>query len=222
AVAPLVTGESGDTASMSDALSASTGETPAGFTRSSSGSFTGSRAALEYSYDLTCQDSEGTTLAQCNASTDTASVNVSWSGDFNTLRYDTEISRTGSWTLSGIGGAVAELNGEGSFDIDSEFMSLDGNRQRTYRLAYSALYSAVQIDTMTRSATGGTASFAITADRTASNRFRDVEASFDISAEVTFTEEGAVLVLDGTRSYDLVVNLDGSVTVMPPESALAL
>ncbi|MEL6760744.1 MAG: hypothetical protein AAFP04_10115 [Myxococcota bacterium] len=217
AVAPLVVGDNGDTASMDDALSVSTGDLAPGLTRSGEGSVRGSRGGVSYSYDVSCLDGAGDAQTSCNSETDTASVNVAWDGDFNTLRYDTSLSRTGSWTLTGITGATAVLDGEGTFDVDSEFQSLDGNRRRTYMLSYAAEYEGVLIDTATRQAVGGRAFFEIAADRTASNRFRDVEASFDIEADVTFNDDGsATLILDGERIYELESNSSGvEVSVNP-------
>lgn len=210
AVAPLVVGDNGDTASMDDAFSASTGDLAPGLTRSGEGSVRGTRGGVSYSYDVSCLDAAGNVQASCSSETDTASVSVAWDGGFNTLRYDTSVSRTGSWTLTGITGATAVLDGEGTFEVDSEFQSLDGNRMRTYKLSYAAEYEGVLIDTATRQAAGGRAFFEIAADRTASNRFRDVEASFDIEADLTFNADGsATLILDGERTYELETNVSG-------------
>lgn len=204
AVAPLVVGETGDTSSMSDAATAAEGEVPPGFSREVNGEVRGPRGGVTFSYTITCQDASGATQATCDDLTDTASVQVSWNGDIDTARYAAGVSRDGSWTLTGLTGSTAELNGSGTFDLASEFESLNGNRTRTYLLSYAANYDGVQLDTASREAIGGSATFDINAQRTASNQFRDVEASFDIFAEVTFTADGATLVLDGTRAYDLV------------------
>jgi hypothetical protein len=101
---------------------------------------------------------------------------------------------------------LAVFNGAGAFDLQSEFNSLDGNRMRTYLLDYDATYEDVAIDLNNLRAVGGNATFVVHAERTASNRFRDVEAEFDIVADVTFTENGPQIVLDGDRYYDFQQN----------------
>ena len=204
AMAPLVLGNTSDASSMNDALLMSTGDVPAGFTITATGSYQGARAGINFSYELTCRDGTGAAQTMCEATTDSAQVIVAWNGSVDTLRYDASISRSGDWTLAGLTGDLVTLSGNATFDVSSEFTALDG-RTRTYMLAYSATYEGVQLDKTLPGLTGGRAVFSISAERTATNRFREVEASFSVEAEVTFTGTGATLVLDGERTYNLTV-----------------
>lgn len=209
AIAPMVVGDSGDTAAMDDTLNAATGQVPANFNASGSGTLTGQRGSLSYTYNLNCQDDVGAAQTACDTQTDRATVDVTWNGELNTVRYQATVQRTGSWTLTDVTSPTATFSGNGTFDVQSEFQSFDGNRQRTYTLAYTAAYNAVQIDTTTRRPTGGGATFTIDTRRTASNRFRDVEAEFTMTADVTFDAQGnATLVLDGDRTYNLATASD--------------
>ena len=204
AVAPLILGDSSDASSIEDSVEVSRGRTPMGFRADGLGRISGARGRLRYNYLFACRNGSGALQDLCDGTTDTATISVSWSGSVETPRYSAEINRTGTYALSGLTGDRVELNGEGTFDVRSEFTSLNGNRSRTYMLDYDALYSSITFDRTLRKIVAGTASFVIIAERTASNQFRDVEASFSVEAVVTFTNEGATLVLDGDRSYNLV------------------
>jgi|GEM_PF-1325438 len=195
----------GDMGSIADALSLAAAITPDGFSATAEGSYQGQHAGLNYSYEITCRDAAGGPAVACNPdTTDEARLVVAWDGTLDLPQYDAAATRTGDWTLSGIQSGTATLNGDGSFSFDSEFMSLDGNRMRTWQLDYAASYDGVQIDVDTAAAVGGNAVFNVAARRTASNRFRDVEAEFDIEVDVTFNGDGtATLLLDGSRSYEL-------------------
>lgn len=195
----------GDVGSMSDSIALAGNSAPEGVTAMGDGSFQGERAGLTYSYSITCQDSPSGPATLCDASTtDVARVVVAWAGSLDLPQYDASASRNGDWTLSDIQSGTAAFNGDGTFSFDSEFVSLDGNRTRTYQLDYAARYNDVLIDVATEAPVGGNAVFNVSADRTASNQFRDVEVSFDIEVDVTFNGNGtATLVLDGSRSYDL-------------------
>lgn len=197
----------GDVGSMEDAVAASQGESPDGLTQSGSGSFSGARAGLEYEYALTCSDDAGTVLESCDATTDTAHLTVSWSGELDLPRYQASITREGDWTLSGLQSDTVQLDGTGSFDVDSSFTALYRDVTRTLRLEYDAEYQAVQISKASRRPVGGTATFQVHVQRTSSRGARDAEAEFDIEAVLTFAADGtAHLELDGDRSY--VVSID--------------
>ena len=214
AVGTMVAGSSsdGEVAEMADAIVMSQGDTPTGLTRSGSGDLQGTRGSLTYDFSVSCLDVTGAAQEQCDENTDMSRVVVDWSGQVDWPRYDATVNRTGDWMLSNIQSGVARFEGQGTFDISSEFLSLDGNRMRTFQLSYAADYDSILIDTATKAIQGGTASYEIAAQRTASNRFRDVDAEFDISATVTFASDGtAVLELDGNRSYNIEL-ASGAVT----------
>jgi hypothetical protein len=205
-------GSDGEVGEMTDVIALSGGEMPDGMTASGDGTINGQRGTLTYSFAIDCKDAAGATQSECDETTDQAAVQVDWSGSIDWPRYDATVTRTGDWTLSNIQSGVAEFNGDGTFDVDSEFTSLDGNRTRTFQLAYAANYDGILIDVDTHVVQGGVASYSIAASRTASNRFRDVEAEFDMDAVVTFHGNGsATLELDRSRSYNIDLN-SGAVT----------
>lgn len=197
----------GDTGSIAHALELAAAITPDGFDATAEGSYEGEHAGLNYSYAITCRDAEGGPAVACDPSTtDLARLVIDWDGTLALPQYTAAANRTGDWTLSGIQSGTAAFNGEGSFSFDSEFVSLDGNRMRTWQLDYAASYDDVLVDVATAQPLGGNAQFSVAARRTASNQFRDVEAEFDIDVDVTFNGDGtATLVLDGSRSYELVL-----------------
>lgn len=200
-------GSEGEVAEMGTVLNISAGDMPEGLTLSGSGSVQGQRGSLDYSFSIDCLDANGDAQAQCDESTDSAAVAVDWSGAIDWATFDASVSRDGNWTLTDIQSGTAVFNGEGNFSFDSEFMSLDGQRTRTFSLDYAANYDDILIDVATHQLQGGTASYSISAARTGSNQFRDVEAEFDIDAVLTFNGDGsATLVLDGSHSYQLDLN----------------
>lgn len=191
-----------DTGSMEDGVALAEAEEPAGLSETGSGEFSGVRGGLSYSYTITCQDSPEGPATACGDTTDVANLVVAWDGQIDTARYDATVSRTGDWTLSDIQSGTAAFNGDGTFDIQSEFMAAFRPATRTYMLDYDAHYDNVLFDVATREPIGGVATFDVSARRTGSNSFRDVEAEFDIQVVATFHDDGTVtLVLDGTRSY---------------------
>lgn len=218
AVAPLVVGEDGDEEAMADAVLAALGELRENFSSSGDGTLTGERGSIEYSYAIECRSEDGEVQEECSTLTDAADVTANWAGDIETDRYDVKLDRRGSWSLSGISGDVVTFDGIGTYDVGSEFMSFDGNRERSMVLSYAATYEGVRFDKDALRAVGGQATFLINAERTASNRVRDAEAAFEIDAVVEFSADGPTLTLDGFRTYELNVEVDGSVEVVPPEA----
>lgn len=201
----------GDVGSMNDSIALAGDEMPEGFTRQGTKSVQGMRGALQYDYTITCRDSADAELSDCGPSTDSAHVQVAWTGDVQTARYDVSVARTGDWTLSDLQSGMARFSGEGTFDLESEFMALYRPAMRTYLLDYDAFYQDILIDMATGEPHSGTASFDVAAQRTGSNQYRDVEAEFDVHVDVTFNGDGtASVVLDGTRNYELTL-ADGTI-----------
>jgi hypothetical protein len=205
-VGSLVAGGGGELTSIQDSVGTAQGEIPAGFSSSGSGQFEGTRGGLSYSYEVTCTGADGVTMAACDATTDSASLIVDWSGNYDGDYWQFEISRTGEWNVTGLQSDVAVFTGSGTFDVSSTSQSLDGQRDRSFDLSYAASYD-IQWDMVAERVIEGTIDYAVHAERHVDGAAADRDAVFDISAEVIFDGSStARLVLDGSHSYDIDIN----------------
>lgn len=197
----MLVSESGDVGSMNDSIDLALDDVPVGLSLEGSGTYEGDRGGLQYQYSIQCDGGD-----VCSSETDSATIEVDWSGELHTDRYDVLVTRTGSWSIDGLQSGTARFNGEGTFSLESHFEAINRDASRSYLFDYAASYSDILIDMESRKAVGGSASFEIYAARSASNDFRDVEAEFDVHAELTFNGDGtATLVLDGEHSYTLML-----------------
>jgi hypothetical protein len=191
----------GDTASLSDSVELALGGMPLGFHLDASGSINGSRAGLQYDYTLTCEDAAGTSLEACGSTTDSATVSIDWSGELSLPNFIASVDRSGEWTIDGLQGDTAELNGSSDFTYSAELHSVFRDEVRTWDLDYSADYDAVLITTDDHVAVGGAIHYAIDAKRTVSSN-HDLDAHFVLEGDLTFNGDGSAnLVLDGTQTY---------------------
>lgn len=215
-VGALVADNSGGEAEAAeDAVGVATGDMPAGLTNSGSGTVTGKRGALEYSFEVTCVDAAGQTMSECSDLADEAHLVLHWEGDVSTARWNATLVRDGDWTLTDIQSGTATFDGTGQFDVESEFMALYRPVSRSFQLDYDATYDGVQIRTSDRAIVGGEATYQIHAQRTVSRRGRTKDRAFDIAADVTFEGENqATVVLDGVRTYRVDMT-SGSVELQP-------
>lgn len=126
------------------------------------------------------------------------SADVERSGQLELPRFSGSVEREGAWTVIGLQGDTARLEGAGSFHLDAVVRPVSGP-ERSYELDYSAEYDGVLIRVDDRLIVGGTASYEVSAERMIGE---DVEARFSMEAEVSFAADGsATLVLDGTHSH---------------------
>jgi hypothetical protein len=206
-------GQSGEVSAMSDANDLAIGVVPFGLTLSASGEFNGNRLGVDYSYDVSCKDAQGNAMSVCNSETDSANVNVAWSGELSAPPTIVAMAdRSGMWHLTNIQSGVALFNGDSSFEFDSTVMN-DGVTT-DYHFSYSGSYEDVRIQRNPHKILGGTIRYDISADHRVSGLDGGNSASaFDIDAVLTFDGEGhAKIVLDGTHTYDLDL-ASGNVTV---------
>jgi hypothetical protein len=196
----------GEVATIEDAASISVGALPIDLSLEASGEVRGSRFGLTYSYMFECSDSLGNSLDVCDESTDTADVDMAWSGEIvipNELTASVE--RSGQWTMTNIQSGTASIDGVSSFDFDASFDGDDVDRR--YHFSYSAEYDHIVVEMTPSRLVSGTIRYDISADRFVSvDGGDDIDVSFDIDAVLTFDADGnATLVLDGTRTYDVDV-----------------
>lgn len=205
-VGSLVAGGGGELTSIQDSVGTAQGEIPVGFSSSGSGQFEGTRGGLSYSYEVTCTGADGVTMAACDATTDSASLVVAWSGSYDGDYWQFDISRTGEWNVTGLQSDVAVFTGGGTFDVSSTSQSLDGQRERSFELSYAGSYD-IQWDMVAEKVIEGTISYAVHAERHVDGQAADRDGVFDITADVTFDgSSNARLVLDGSHSYNIDVN----------------
>jgi hypothetical protein len=194
---------SGEVTSVQDSVATAHGEIPFGFTSTGSGQIEGERGGLRYSYEVACTDADGVTMAACDATTDSASLIVDWSGNFAGDYWQFEIARAGEWRVTGLQSDVAVFTGEGTFDVSSTSQSLDGRRDRSFALSYAASYD-IQWDMVVERVVEGTITYDVHAERHVDGQAVDRDAVFDIAAEVIFDGSAtARLVLDGSHSYNI-------------------
>ncbi|MEZ4255805.1 MAG: hypothetical protein R3A78_08815 [Polyangiales bacterium] len=218
AVANLIAnddGAGGETGSFADAASMGTGD--GAVTVDAEGRFETAHAGLRYSYTIACTDAEGASEDVCGADTRSAHVTVAWSGDLDLPRYDASVERTGDWTL-GIdpGAGEAVFNGEGTFDVSSEFQSFSGSHTASFDLSYAASYGGVVIALDTLRPKSGGIAYDVRVERKRAGPRRTAELSFDVAVDVKFLGGGfATITLDSRYTYSLelatgdLVILDG-------------
>lgn len=202
----------GDVASMADTVSLSLGVSPPGISLSGDGHFHGNHLGLDYNYALTCKGVGGV-VGACGPTTDQATVDIAWSGNLNTTGIMADVTRNGSWTVTGLQSDTATFSGDSSFSFDATLQSIfRPGVTATYSFDASASYDAVKIAMQQRLVIGGSAKFDITAHHMVTGTKNDVDATFDVHAELAFAaDHTATLTLDGDQHYSL--NLSTGVVV---------
>jgi len=200
--------QAGEVLAMADSVNLSLGRLPLGFLRSGDGRIHGNRMGINHDFTITCKDAAGATLAQCDKTTDSATVEVKFSGDLTTPNLTASVDREGTWTITGLQSATATLDGDSSFSLDTTLTSIfHQGVTSSFTLDATASYDAITIATMDRHVTGGSASFELKAHRTVTGTAmgaHDVDKSFDIHAQLTFNgDQTATLVLDGTHTFTI-------------------
>jgi hypothetical protein len=195
----------GDVASMADTVSLSLGVVPQGISLMGDGHFQGTRLGVDYNYSLTCKTAAGIAGA-CGPTTDQATVQVAWSGNLTSTAVDASVTRTGSWTVTGLQSTTATFAGDSTFSFDATLRSIfRPGVTATYNFDASASYDAVKIAMQQRQVIDGSATFDLTAHHTVTGAgSNNVDASFEVHAQVTFhADHTADLVLDGSQHYTL-------------------
>ena len=200
--------QAGEVLAMADSVSLALGRLPLGFLRSGDGRIHGNRMGIDHNFTITCKDAAGATLAQCDKTTDSATVEVQFSGDIKTPNLTASVDRHGTWTITGLQSATATLNGDSSFSLDTSLMSIfHQGVTSAFTLDATASYDAITISTADREVTGGKATFDLKTHRTVTGTdmgSHDVDKTVEIHADLTFNGNGtATLVLDGTHTFTI-------------------
>lgn len=171
------------------------------------------RAGLTYEYFIDCLDADGAIQSACSAfTTDSATLGVAWSGSLELPNYQGSITRTGEWTMSNLQSGTAELNGQGSFDLESHFQAIYRPVTKDLVLSYEATYDNVLIDMIGKTVQSGNITYEVSGSRSVTRGDINRDSEFSLTADVSFDGNGnATLVLDGNRNY--TINLaTGTVT----------
>lgn len=199
----------GEVGSMIDVSAIVTGTDRIGIEVKASGSFSGTRAGLTYDYDVTCADSAGKALNPCSSETDSAKVNVKWSGELATPVISGAVSRAGMIEISDIQSGTVTINGAGNLTVDAHFDALLRDASADYHLSYEANYDDLRVQRAPAKVLSGSITYALDVQREAKNRARESSAHFEIDAELVFQDGSAKLTLDGDHSY--MVSATGAV-----------
>ncbi len=185
---------------MSDAMTLALGGSLPGFTLDGSGMLTGMHGGLTYSYGITCKDASGAMLPACTSLTDSADLDLMWSGTLALPNFTASVARGGDWSLTGLQTSQARIAGSGNFTFDASVTSIFRASTSSYHLSYDAMYDAVLIDTATKLAVGGDVMYAIDGQHTSGGS----SSQLSIDAELAFHADGtATLTLDGSHEYAL-------------------
>lgn len=205
ASATVADGRGGDVAAMSDSASIALGVLPLGFALDASGDVQGNRFGVMYSYHLSCEDAQGTSLPACGPLTDHAEVDVSWSGNLELPNLSAAVMRDGGWTIDGLQSDTAVFDGDSSFSFDSSLRSIfRPGAMASLMIDADASYDAVALSTETYDAVSGTATFDLDVHKVVTGTQNDVDKSFSIHADLQFAaDRKATLILDDEQAYSI-------------------
>jgi hypothetical protein len=156
----------GDAIAMADAVNIATGHLPLGFLRGIDGHIHGNRMGVDNDFMVTCKDAAGTTQTACDKTTDSATVDIKWTGNIQVPGFSSSVDREGSWTITGLQSATATFNGSSTFSLDTTLTSIFRQGvSSSFMFSATAKYDAITVATADRQVNGGAASFEVKVDR---------------------------------------------------------
>lgn len=194
----------GETGLLYDCTQMAVGVPSLGFVASASGHVQGKHGELAYAYDVRCEDANGDSMAQCDLTSDAASVSMTSSGTLSTPNLNADLEHRAELRISAIQSGIVGIQGDGSFSLDTHFSSAWRNVELDYQLDYTVSYDDVLVLRVPLEIVGGTVRYSIDATRMASSDNAQSAASFSIDGELAFASNGvATLTLDGTHQYSI-------------------
>jgi hypothetical protein len=198
----------GEILAMTDAVSIARGRLPLGFLRLGDGRCHGNRMGVEHTFTATCKDAAGTVQEQCDKTTDSATVELTLTGSFETSNVTASVDRQAAWTITGLQSETATFGGTSSLSLETTMTSVfHEGVTSSFTFDADASYDAIQIATEERDIIGGSASLDVTAHRVVTGTemgAKDVDRTFEIHAVITFNaDQTATLVLDGTQTFTI-------------------
>ena len=180
------------------------GQAPLFLAAGASGSIQGAQWGLSFSYDVTCMNADGDEIT-CGADTDSAHVVASWSGSWDGTWLDADTAWEADWELTGLQGDTWVLNGSSSVDWSASWDNPHNGAHREWSVQASAAADDLTFAASARRPVGGTASYYLQIDRVGEGPNGEAQGNLTVDADVTFSDSGATLVLDGSRDYSLNV-----------------
>jgi hypothetical protein len=195
--------DGGEIAAMRQAVALVRDDDQAGFTQRGDGSFDGTMSGLTYHYTLACGGA-----APCDPATSAAAVDATWSGTLELPERTLDLQHDARWQLSRMSGSIAHVDGTGHLDYQTRDLG------SSYHYSYDATYHVVVNDVR---AIDGDIHFAIAGQHTGATA-----RAYALTADVTFQpDDTALLVLDGTRQYHILL-ATGAVTPVEPDAVATL
>ena len=179
-----------------------TGLLPDGLSLDTSSRFSGNHGGMTYDGAITCVDLGSQVLVPCGPATSMANVTGTWTGQLQLPRLTISLTRTGTWTLSGLQTATVMVDGTSHTDLTSRFASASDQNHKQLVLASDAIYQAVTVDRASHLPVGGDIQYAITGERTHTTPGLDTTQPFSADATLTFrADHTATLVIDGDQQF---------------------
>ncbi|MCB9736180.1 MAG: hypothetical protein H6745_26635 [Deltaproteobacteria bacterium] len=194
----------GEVTAMHQAYLIARGQAPLFLTAGASGAIQGAQWGLSFSYDVTCMNADGDEIT-CGADTDSARVVASWSGSWDGTWLDADTAWEADWELTGLQGDTWVLNGSSSVDWSASWDNPHNGAHREWSVQASAAADDLTFAASARRPVGGTASYYLQIDRVGEGPNGEAQGNLTVDADVTFSDSGATLVLDGSRDYSLNV-----------------
>lgn len=203
----LVAGEEGaEVSAMQDTIEVVSGSADAPAQLSDAGTVTVEIGDITYDYDVSCV-SAGGSVTDCGPTTEGASASVEWSGSIQTFRWQFDISRTGTWELTGVVDGPVRFDGDGNFAVFSEYSAPALDYYSSWDLTYDAEYDGLRLDLTDLLPFEGSIRYTIAANRVVDGAVRQVDGLWFVDALIEFTGTGlATVTFDGDVTYDLEID----------------
>lgn len=204
ALSGLTAGDGGDMEAVLDAADLALGGQS--LQEQGEGQFEWERGSATYTYIVECFDRRDAPLPDCDVRTRRATAAVEISAERDTDRRQAGFERQGDWRLQ-VANDLSRVTVDGSVSTSMETTveALNREAMRSFRLVAEGSYQSLEVDVGSRELVGGRIEINVTAERMRSNRFQEIEASFDVDVVIEFAPGvPPTLILDGDRRYQVV------------------
>lgn len=199
----------GEVTAMNQAYLIARGQAPLFLTVGASGDVFGSQWGLSFSYQVTCKDAGGAVIA-CGPASDSAHVVASWSGSWDGTWLDADTAWDADWELTGLSGDAWTLSGSSTVSWSASWDNPNTGAHRAWSVEAEATADGLVFSASGRRPVGGAASYALEITSEGEGPRGDGHGHLAIAADVTFSDHGATLTLDGSHSYALDVATGGT------------
>ncbi len=194
--------DAGDVHALLDAQLLGQGGMPSGFTLNAQGQIGGASAGVTYAFMLECRDVNNAIQTKCGQTTDSADVDVQWTGDLSLPHLTASAVREGHVHLADLTSNLTTVDGGGSFTLDASLESWLQPRTTDLHFEITSDYDQLHLSKSPARLVDGTIHYTVEATTKTTNR---APHSFTIDAVLTVTQTllGAqgTLVLDGSQTF---------------------